>query len=224
MISLYWGNPGCGKTTLACKMIAADIIGRKHAHVYANFHTTLCPYMSVEGLGTWTPPPGSLLVIDEAGIEYNSRLYKTLHQSVIKWYKLHRHYGVDVIVISQSWEDIDVTVRRLYDRLYHLARLPLVTVVRRVYRWTGIDEQTHQICDMYRFGKLLPCLWGADNVRFCLRLRWYRYMDSWAAPPLPVKQPSDRPPLFRGLTALRARMRQHKPLPFSCWPFRKCDR
>ena len=53
------------------------------------------------------------IIIDEAGIEYNNRNYKSFPQEAIYFYKYHRHYRVSVDVFSQSYEDMDVTLRRL---------------------------------------------------------------------------------------------------------------
>ncbi len=181
MISIYFGNPGCGKTTFACRLLKK---AAKHVNVYSNFETPLAFYVSsLNGLGNWTIPPHSFFVIDEAGIEYNSRKYKSLSQSTIQWFKFHRHYRCDLAVLSQSWEDMDITLRRLADELWYLRRFGPFTFARRVFKKIDIDKQTHQIIDSYRFGSLL----SKSNWSLTFRPLYYRFFDSYSTPPTPVR-------------------------------------
>lgn len=196
MIRIYFGNPGSGKTTLACRNAYKIIKKYKRTkkadynHIYANFENKLTKYSDLVGLGEWTFPPFSYVIVDEAGIQYNNRKFKTLSQSTIQWFKLHRHYRCDVDFISQSWEDIDITVRRLADELWYIKRLGPFTLLRKVYKTVEVDPATHQIIDGYKFGKLLPQLlpfpFHRTHFKLFFRKPYYKYFDSYSTPETPV--------------------------------------
>lgn len=208
MITVYFGSPGSGKTTMAVRRLIKQ---RKfYDHTFANFETSAAEYdnVSLAGLGEWTFPPYSLIEIDEAGIEYNNRKYKTLPMETIKWFKLHRHYRCDVDIWSQSWEDMDVTLRRLADRLYYIRRIGPFTMIRRVYKRVTIDQESEQIVDGYKMvhmaylllkplynlsflvgiGFILEQLFPQFNeVQLVWRPTYYKYFDTHSAPVLPLK-------------------------------------
>lgn len=202
MIRVYFGNIGCGKTTFAVRQFRKQqkhddklkIVGKLpcYDHYYANFENKLAKFNDLDGLGTWTFPEHSYIIVDEAGIQYNNRKFKTLPQETIAWFKLSRHYKCDVDFVSQSWDDMDVTIRRLASELWYVKRLGPFTMLRRVYKTVGIDENTHQIIDKYELGKLLPCLlpypFHRHNCEIFFRKPYYKYFDSYSKPELPIKE------------------------------------
>lgn len=193
MIRLYFGNIGCGKTT----SIIRDIKKRqkKGQLCFANFDQSLCPYnFNIMELGQkYTFPFGSHLHVDESGIEFNNRNFKSLPQSIIKYFKLSRHYGVDIDFWSQSWEDTDITVRRLAAELWYVQRLGPFTMLRKVERFVTVDKESKQIIDGYRMPKLilqlLPFPFHRHTFELYLRKPYFKYFDSFKAPPLPVFKP-----------------------------------
>lgn len=204
MIAVYFGSPGAGKTTLACREILNA--QKYYLYTFANFGCKCADFddVSLDRLGEWTFPPGSYIAIDEAGIEYNNRKFKSLSQDTIKWFKLHRHYGCDISVWSQSWDDMDVTLRRLADRLYYIKRMGPFTMMRRVYKRVKVDKETEQIIDGYKMVHMLFLLLKPvyylsflvlglgflirlifpqfDEIKLILRAPYYKYFDTHAAP------------------------------------------
>lgn len=188
MIRIFFGSPGCGKTTLACRNLFK--FKKHYGNTYANFENTLSKVQDTDGLGTWSPPFNSYYAVDEAGITYNNRLYKKLPHECIEWFKLHRHYGVDVDLFSQSWEDMDITMRRLCDELWYLRKLGPFTLCRKVIKSVTVDEQTQQIIDGYKFVKLwrqiAPFPFHRESFKLIFRPRWYKYFDTYSRKELPL--------------------------------------
>lgn len=196
MITTYFGSPGCGKTTLAVKKAIKN--QKIYEHCFLNFeHKVENAYIcNMDRLGEWTFPDVSYIAIDEAGIEYNSRAYKALPKTAIAWFKKHRHYKCDIDVFSQSWEDMDVTIRRLSDQLWYLYRIGPFTLARRVYKRVTVDKNTEQIIDGYHMSSMLWLLvWflqldkGLFAPKFKLTFRpfYYKYFDSFSKDDIPVK-------------------------------------
>lgn len=195
MIRTFFGSPGVGKTTLACKLAKRNY--KRYLRTYCNFDNTVpgCGSAYLDELGTWTFPEGSYIAIDEAGIEYNSRAYKKLSQDTISWFKKHRHYKCDVDVFSQSWDDMDVTIRRLSNQLWYMYKVGPWTLARRVYKRVTVDKNTEQIIDGYKMASMLWLFvwplqlgWPFDK-KFMLTYRpfYYRYFDSWETDPIVTK-------------------------------------
>ncbi len=183
VLNVYFGVPGSGKTTFAAyltknAMKESHVISwaRKHPNRLTNwllnktqlFKRRLAVWSNVPITGAYSLDPqkdigkymieSGKVIIDEAGIEYNNRNFKSFPQEAVYWYKYHRHYGCSVDVFSQSYEDMDITLRRLAQNYYVVKKsmIPYFVVCKRIRRKVGIDDQTHQIIDHYRFG--LPVL------------------------------------------------------------------
>ena len=123
------------------------------------------------------------VIIDEAGIEYNNRNFKSFPPDAIYWYKYHRHYECSVDVFSQSYEDMDITLRRLAQNYFVVKKslIPGFIVVKKIRRKVGIDDNTHQIIDKYYFG--FPVL---DTKWIYSRPLW-KLFNSFSRKELPEK-------------------------------------
>lgn len=204
VLNVYFGVPGSGKTTFAAYLTkwalhenAVIRFCRKHPNPVTNaivkskyLKRRIAVYSNVPITGAYKLDAkadigrymieDAKVIIDEAGIEYNNRNYKSFPQEAIYFYKYHRHYRTSVDVFSQSYEDMDVTLRRLAQNFYVVRRslVPFCVVARRIRRKVGVDEQSKQIQDLYSMGLLIldtkrifaPSLWRMFNSYSCKKL------------------------------------------------------
>ena len=191
MLTFVFGSPGSGKTCYLARLAKKESKKRK---VYCNedIHgTTYFPTGTGGSLGYLTPPEGSLILLDECGIDYNNRKYKSLSDEVIYYLKKHRHYKVDIVVVSQSWDDIDITFRRLAERYYLLRRLPFFTLATRCVRRIKLKTDDGLPADVIEpvgfFSGLFTMLFGGLAPLFLFnRASLYWRFDSYERKDLPV--------------------------------------
>lgn len=190
MITLYFGNPGCGKTTIACKL--AVKARSQYKHVYTAFDSRIknVAPCELQGLGEWVFPRSSLIIADEAGIDFNSRAYQSMPQNQIRYFKRHRHLNHDWVVMSQSWDDYDITLRRMTDEMWYVYRIGPFSLARRVYKRITTDKETGQFIDCYKLANMLWLLiWPLQlgipfekKFKLTFRPRYYKYFDSFDYP------------------------------------------
>lgn len=72
-------------------------------------------------------PHGALVVLDEAQNYFGSRNWESKeNKELIPYLTRHRHYGHDVVVITQNIESIDITFRRLLGLTYSIKRAEML--------------------------------------------------------------------------------------------------
>lgn len=183
-LRIYFGVPGSGKTTLAAFFTKRF---SKFWPVFSNVPITGAYQYDIKDIGKYDIS-NAVLLVDEASADYNNRNWKNgnMTQEAIKWWKLHRHAGVMAFLFSQSWNDCDVTLRRLSTELYIVKKslLPFFITTIKIKRSIGIDDNTHEPCDIYKFDH--PLIRIFTNTRYFAPKYW-KMFDSWEMPELPKK-------------------------------------
>lgn len=189
MVKIYFGSPGAGKTTLAVRDMIR--LKKKYRHCVSNFENSISGVKfdndlnSKELFGHFAYPDDTAVFIDEASIIFNNRKYKTLSQEAIEYLKLHRHFKNDVYMYSQSWDDIDITARRLTTELWYIRKIGPFTIARKVRKYVTINETDYQIVDGYKFYSplwtFIPLI-GFKTFEIFLREPYYKYFNSFERP------------------------------------------
>ncbi|MBI4690418.1 MAG: hypothetical protein HY754_09165 [Nitrospirae bacterium] len=159
MIICYEGTPGSGKTYDAVKKILDNLrMGRK---IYTNIDgmgdSAKKEYIArLTGLDDITMQlnffwwdrqddrwlkfwdhveVGSLIILDEAQNYFSNREWQAeKNKAFCKWASTHRHYGFDVVLITQNIERIDAAVRALVEWTYRYRKINFMgSMVKRKY-------------------------------------------------------------------------------------------
>mgnify|MGYP001078006075 CR=1 FL=1 len=173
---MYFGAPGCGKSTYAAKLVRQCV--KSNTPVYTNFPCKGALRLDVSSIGV-QDLRDCLVIIDEAGIVYNNREFKSFPKPALEFFKLHRHYGVSLVFLSQGWDDCDKKIRNLCTSYFNMSKLGPFTFIRRFAKRVGVDQDSKQIIDEYFKVSLL-----SGGLHFLFRPLYYKMFDSWDAPAL----------------------------------------
>lgn len=167
-LDLYFGIPGSGKTTIGAYF--SKKAQKKKKKVYSNVdikgNYILEP---LQDLGIYEIKD-SLIIIDEAGLEYDNRSFKSYPKSSNFFFKYHRHYNCDVIILSQDL-DVDIKIRKLATNYYLLkpSLIPFFIKRKTIKKKIDINEEG-EIIEFHYFqflgGKLFfaPLVWKMFNT------------------------------------------------------------
>lgn len=150
-IELYFGVPGCGKSTLA-SAFCYYWTHKRHVKTYSNFLLKDSILLDENDIGKYDFS-NSVLIIDEIGAGcWNNRNWKDFPKETIKYLKYHRHFKTKIYGFSQSFNDVDVTYLRLCSRFYLVQKsiIPNVITYSRIYKYIGVDEESGAIVDKYK--------------------------------------------------------------------------
>lgn len=188
-----WGKKGSGKSSLLIKLMYR--YAKEGFVVYTNMTDCLFPQariIDLKMLGDFIPPPKSFIALDEVGMEYDNRKFKTFKDSVRDFYKLQRHYKVVVAMASQSW-DVDLKIKSLVDEFYLVSSFGPLSVARRIVKKIGLLEagqnQESRPVENLKFASFL-------SWHFTWLPKWSKFFDSFDAPPKPAIPYYFNPQLF----------------------------
>lgn len=143
------------------------------------------PVYAILILSTWAdfvPEADSLLLLDEVGMIWDNRDYKTFKPQVRDFFKLQRHYHVTVYMASQTF-DVDKKLRDLCDGMFlHSNFMRVFTLGRRITRQVVITESTSEAESRISEDlKILP-FW---NWTLTYIPKYAKYFDSHSIPEKP---------------------------------------
>lgn len=172
-----FGPPGSGKTTFLALIAKRASKDKKILNIYSNIDLKGVSYTKVNAseVGFYNMHDG-ILLLDESSVDFNNRLFKGLSKEAIKFFKYHRHFNLTIYIFSQSYEDTDITLRRLATRYFYIrkSRFYFITknlCVKRIKKVICINKEDKQIIDGYEFVFF-------SKFTFNAKKRW-KYFDSF---------------------------------------------
>lgn len=176
---MYFGKKGCGKSTTATKLCWQHI--KKGWKVYSNFDIPYARKINVDDIGVFQFPENSLLLIDEAGLCFDSRDFKNFKKSWLYFFKMQRHYKVKVILWSQTF-DVDKKLRDLCDYMYlSVNKFGFLTYSKRIYKTIKIIEANEmsesRIADSLKVESLFWFWCGSRQITFLPK--WVKHFNSF---------------------------------------------
>lgn len=196
MITLYFGVPGCGKTTILTALAQKELrrIARgksKYEHVLTNFECEGCERVEFFDIGVYDIEK-CLILLDEVTVDADNRDFKNFPKSAVRGYVYHRHYDLDIIMATQQYDAVDKKIRNLTFNLYTVSKGYLFPFIKakKVFRTVDIDEHTHDIVVGYRWANFKEIVVGTFfpsklNGGICRRFfapAWFKYFDSKSKP------------------------------------------
>lgn len=174
MITGVFGLPGAGKSTLMAKM-CKDATSRKgkrrYDRVYCNFYLKGAYPIEFKDLGVYNFE-NSLILIDEAMNEADSRGFKTFTTELKYFFSNHRHFGCDVVYFTQAYDDVDKKIRNNTAELLYIRRFLFWSFTTPIVRKIMINEYSQEIMMGYKMK-------GLFSTRWYFRPRYYKYFDSF---------------------------------------------
>lgn len=220
-ISLYFGLPGCGKTTWLTKLALDAVRDGKYQHVYTNVHLNVPGVTIIDNdvIGTYELE-NCLLLIDEATLFADSRDFKNFSKGRLEYFLEHRHRCADIVLFTQQWDGVDRKIRVITDRVYY--------VYKGFFTGRWISS-----CWRVPYGILFPdpkktgeklgeIVQGYSKPPFLNRLfatrifrpKYYKYFNSWELeklPELPQKYQSNKTDIY-AIPVFRSWMKQSRRL------------
>ncbi len=196
MVKLFFGLPGCGKTTIMTSIALRETTRKrpKYKNVYCNVKSLSVPgvtYIDNDCIGKYDLSD-CIILIDEATLFADSRDFKRFDVGKLTYFLEHRHFHADIYLFTQQWDGVDRKIRVITDRVYYVYK-PFLTGLwySKYYRIPyGIiipdkkngGEKLGEIIQGYCKPDIITRLFFSTKV---FRPKYYKYFDSFEKPYLP---------------------------------------
>lgn len=171
VVTLVIGSPGSGKSTFA-SMLAYEA-DKKNIPCYCNYPVKGTYLISLKNIYEYNLGK-SVLIIDEAGLEYFSRNIKAFTAQHNDWYSTTRHRRTQIFVIVQAWSRVDVILRNLGTEALMCKKWPFGLTRIKVFASAldlvqDRDGNATEFKDIFKY----------NGSRFFWRPKYYHMFDSY---------------------------------------------
>lgn len=197
-VSLYFGLPGCGKTTILSYLAVKAVKDPKYQNVYSNVELNIpgVIFVTDECIGTYELHDG-LLLIDEATLFADSRDFKNFSKGRLEYFLKHRHRNIDIVLFTQQWDGVDRKIRVITDRVFYVFKGVILgkwfsTIWKVPYKVMFPDPKSDRAGEII-MGYVKPPLLVRLFSKKIFRPPLYKYFDSWELTPLEALPDSFQP-------------------------------
>ena len=211
---MVFGKKGSGKTTFLAKTAYQYL--KQGRPVYSTEAIAGVIQFDVSEIGYVTFPENAVLLIDEVGMIWDNRNFKTFRPEVRDYFKYQRHEKHTVYLFSQTF-DVDVKIRNLTDAMYlckcHFGWLSVARKIKRTITLVHPSgDSESRIADDLEFEPLLLSLFGGKTCIFTFIPHWVSLFDSHEKLGLPVYSgqeshpvPASAAKMFRAIEKRKSR-------------------
>jgi hypothetical protein len=183
-LTLIMGAPGTGKTQLMAKLTREML--RKGVKVWSTE-----PIEGAMKFDIKTDPmkfnmQDGLVIIDEAGLYADSRDWKGFTTQQTMFFKLHRHLGLHIAVLSQDKEDADKRIRDLATKIYVLKKWSIKRIVW-MQRYTIDVRESQEKTDIVKIYERVAAYMHGTKL-FWISNKDRRLYNTYSMPTLPDKE------------------------------------
>lgn len=172
-VELNIGNIGTGKTADIIKQSIKSHKSGEFDQIYTTIDAPNCYKFNFEDLANGvTFKPNSDVYIDEIGILFSNREFKTNSKAIIDWMKLCRHYQCRIHLYSQD-ADTDKKLRMIVSQVWKMERFGVWTIKRRISKTIDLstDETGNgRLVESYKMASII----GGLKVNYLPR-----YINLW---------------------------------------------
>lgn len=210
-LTMIFGKKGSGKSTLLTKLALEH--QRLGWTVYCTEPITGTYKIDYTDIGYTQFPENSCILIDEVGMIWDNRNFKSFDSKVRDWFKLQRHYRCKVYLFSQTF-DVDKKIRDLVDEMYLVEKkFRVFSYSKRILKKMVLNKSTadspSRIDENLEFDSLF--FFWCGSRKFTFIPKYIPYFDSFHAPRLldkeferiPLKMPVRVPRSRAGRTLIR---------------------
>lgn len=167
-IKIVLGAPGRGKSTFLAYISKKAL--KEGKNVYSNTYIKGTKMLDPRLDLNYYSLENGVVIIDEAGTVFDNRDWKNFGERCTRFFKMHRHYNLDVYLASQ-FLDIDSKIRNVTDEILVCKKallFPWIGKVKKVSADIEISEDGRDICMIYKW-RFFPKLflawrcWGLFN-------------------------------------------------------------
>lgn len=183
-LTYIFGKKGSGKSTLMVKYML--YYEKRGWHVYTDIKDCIVPGVRIisnaSQLADFTLEANSVLCLDEVGISFDNRNFKSFPPGLRDWFKFQRKYKVRVFLNSQSY-DVDKKIRDCVDGMLLQSCIGnVIGVSRPIYKSVSLTEPSadseSRVAEKLKFAPV----W---KWKFTWLPRYFKYFDSFDAPKRP---------------------------------------